>query len=150
MNCARSANPVRRPEDERGDLLRVAVGELAGLLGGPDKAVDDGERLADVGSQRSVLAADLEQEAMANRKASGEIEIGPHYAIQDAEGRRGLVFGFFEGSVKIIEIGVHHGFEQGALVLIMTVRSGLGDARRVSDRAKRHRVWAARVEQPHR
>jgi hypothetical protein len=67
-------------------LLRVAVGEFAGALGRPDKAVDDGEYPAHVGSQRSVLAADLEQEAIANRKASGEIEIGRHRAIQDAEG----------------------------------------------------------------
>jgi hypothetical protein len=85
----------------------------------------------------------------AEHRATPHITVA-HRAIPDVERRRIVVFGFFEGSGQIIEIAAHHGFEQCALVLIMTVRSGLGDARRVSDRAKRNSGRTARIDQTHR
>ena len=51
------------------------------------RAVYGPERLANFGPERAVLAAHLEQELVADRKAPREIEIGPHQAIQGSERR---------------------------------------------------------------
>ena len=62
-------------EDERDDLLGIAIPEIAGSLRDMHKVRDRRERLARFSGHRAVAAAFLQQQAIANRIAPGKLEI---------------------------------------------------------------------------